>query len=190
MRYFLILSILVISPSAFSSIEECSIVRDDVERLECYDSYFNSPMILKDSKDFDEPIKSLELNDLSSATIEDRLLLKEKELFEKEERLEKKEKELLTEDERRWFGFTKRIKEKNVEEEEIKISSQIETVATKVNFQLLIILENGQHWQSVEKFRRHKLKDGYDVEITRGFLSGFALRVPGTKIKIRVRRTK
>lgn len=190
MRYFLILSILVISPSAFSSIEECSIVRDDVERLECYDSYFNSSMILKDSKDSDEPIKSLELNDLSSATIEDRLLLKEKELLEKEERLEKKEKELLTEDERRWFGFTKRIKEKNVEEEEIKIASQIETVATKVNFQLLIILENGQHWQSVEKFRRHKLKDGYDVEITRGFLSGFALRVPGTKIKIRVRRTK
>ena len=64
------------------------------------------------------------------------------------------------------------------------------TVATKLNYQLLIILENGQHWVSVEKFRRHKLKDGYEVEISEGFLSGFALRVPDTKIKIRVRRIK
>ena len=54
----------------------------------------------------------------------------------------------------------------------------------------MIILENGQHWVSVEKFRRHKLKDGYEVEISEGFLSGFALRVPDTKIKIRVRRIK
>ena len=184
MRNLIFLTLLLFSTSGWSSPETCVLINNDEQRLNCYDNLFNPSVALRDLKEREESI------DLENNTMEERLFLKEKELLEKEEKLQIKEKELDIESERRWFGFTKRIKEQNVEEEEIKISSQIETVATKVNFQLLIILENGQHWQSVEKFRRHKLKDGYDVEITRGFLSGFALRVPGTKIKIRVRRTK
>ena len=168
---------------AKASPETCALINNDEQRLDCYDNIFNQSPVERDVKD--EKVSS----DLSANEMEERLFLREKSLLEKEERLQKKEKELDLESERRWFGFTKRIQDTdNVEE--IKISSQIETVATKINFQLLIILDNGQHWQSVEKFRRHKLKDGYDVEITKGFLSGFALRVPGTKIKIRVRRIK
>tara|TARA_B100001142_G_scaffold210228_1_gene208391 strand:+ start:1213 stop:1722 length:510 start_codon:yes stop_codon:yes gene_type:complete len=168
---------------AKASPETCALIKNDQQRLDCYDNIFNQSPAKRDIKD--EKVSS----DLSANEMEERLFLREKNLLEKEVRLQKKEKELDLESERRWFGFTKRIQDTdNVEE--IKISSQIETVATKINFQLLIILDNGQHWQSVEKFRRHKLKDGYDVEITKGFLSGFALRVPGTKIKIRVRRIK
>ena len=51
-------------------------------------------------------------------------------------------------------------------------------------------MENNQIWQTVEKIRDIRLKDGYEVEIREGFLSGYALRVPGKKIKLRVRRLK
>ena len=71
-----------------------------------------------------------------------------------------------------------------------KINSKILSVSQKLNFQLVIILENGQIWQSVEKIRDIRLRDGFEVEITEGFLSGYTLRVPGKKIKIRVRRQK
>ena len=71
-----------------------------------------------------------------------------------------------------------------------KINSKILSVSQKLNFQLVIILENGQIWQSVEKIRDIRLRDGLEVEITEGFLSGYTLRVPGKKIKIRVRRQK
>ena len=72
--------------------------------------------------------------------------------------------------------------------EELKINSKILSVSQKLNFQLVIILENGQIWQSVEKIRDIRLRDGFEVEITEGFLSGYTLRVPGKKIKIRGRR--
>ena len=86
------------------------------------------------------------------------------------------------------FGLPKKIEKS--EEEEIKISSTIKSVSQKLDLKLIIILENNQIWQTVEKIRDIRLKDGYEVEIREGFLSGYALRVPGKKIKLRVRRLK
>jgi hypothetical protein len=185
MRYFFIISLLFSTLTVSSDPNKCSLIENDKERLSCYDNIFIKTQNL--SIDEENQITPLIL---SIEDKEEQLIIKEKELLEKEVALQKKEKELESDQERRWFGFTKRIKDENEPQEEIKIISKIETVATKLNSQLLIILENEQHWISVEKYRRHKLKDGYDVEITKGFLSGFALRVPETKIKIRVRRIK
>ena len=185
MRYFFIISLLLPALAVSSDPNKCSSIQDDLDRLACYDSIFNKNQGLEVEE---ETVKDSLI--LSVQEKEEQLVIKEKELLQKEVELQKKEKELETDQERRWFGFTKRITDKDAQEEEIKIVSKIDTVATKLNSQLLIILENEQHWISVEKYRRHKLKDGYDVEITKGFLSGFALRVPETKIKIRVRRIK
>ena len=91
--------------------------------------------------------------------------------------------------EQRNFGLSIKQRQKDPEEE-LKINSKILSVSQKLNFQLVIILENGQIWQSVEKIRDIRLRDGFEVEITEGFLSGYTLRVPGKKIKIRVRRQK
>lgn len=184
MRYFFIISLLFPTLSVSSDPNQCSLIENDKERLSCYDNIFIKTQNLSVDEESEIPLI------LSIEDKEEQLIIKEKELLEKEVALQKKEKELESDQERKWFGFTKRIKDKNEQEEEIKIISKIDTVATKLNSQLLIILENEQHWISVEKYRRHKLKDGYDVEITKGFLSGFALRVPETKIKIRVRRIK
>ena len=185
MRYFLIHSLLITSLYIQSDPGQCSLIENDSDRLSCYDNIFKKSNSSKNDNETSEVSTNLSLEEK-----EQELLVKERKLLEKEEELEKKEKELDSDQERKWFGFAKRTIEKEEDEEAIKIVSKIETVATKLNSQLLIILENGQHWISVEKYRRHKLKDGYDVEITRGFLSGFALRVPETKIKIRVRRIK
>ena len=86
------------------------------------------------------------------------------------------------------FGLSKKIDKS--EDEEIKILSTIKSVSQKLDLKLIIILENNQIWQTVEKIRDIRLKDGYEVEIREGFLSGYALRVPGKKIKLRVRRLK
>jgi hypothetical protein len=163
---------------------DCTKINDNEKRLQCYDSFF-----LKDTAETPQVVISDGQEDPAVTQIEKELKIKEAKLLAKEKELQRKEKELISDQERRWFGFSRKPKEDS-DTEELKIFSKIDTVATKLNYQLLIILENGQHWVSVEKFRRHKLKDGYEVEISEGFLSGFALRVPDTKIKIRVRRIK
>tara|TARA_Y100000768_G_scaffold16981_1_gene11803 strand:+ start:12017 stop:12496 length:480 start_codon:yes stop_codon:yes gene_type:complete len=100
-----------------------------------------------------------------------------------------KENKFDEEYEKRNFGLSNKQRIEP-EAEEIKIISKIESVSQRLNLQLLIILENGQIWQSVEKIRDIKLRDGYEVEIKEGFFSGYTLRVPGKKIKLRVRRKK
>ena len=87
------------------------------------------------------------------------------------------------------FGLPSKLRQAE-DAEELKIVSRIDSVSQRLNLQLIIILENGQIWQSVEKIRDIRLRDGYDVEIKEGFLSGYTLRVPGKKIKLRVRRQK
>ena len=105
--------------------------------------------------------------------------------------IEQDEKQIIENEsyEQKNFGLSIKQRQKD-SKEELKINSKILSVSQKLNFQLVIILENGQIWQSVEKIRDIRLRDGFEVEITEGFLSGYTLRVPGKKIKIRVRRQK
>ena len=122
----------------------------------------------------------------------DSLFLDKKDIDEANEVIiEKEEKQIIENEsyEQKNFGLSIKQRQKDTEEE-LKINSKILSVSQKLNFQLIIILENGQIWQSVEKIRDIRLRDGFEVEITEGFLSGYTLRVPGKKIKIRVRRQK
>ena len=122
----------------------------------------------------------------------DRLFLDKKDIAEANEVIiEQEEKQIIENEsyEQKNFGLSIKQRQKDTEEE-LKINSKILSVSQKLNFQLVIILENGQIWQSVEKIRDIRLRDGFEVEITEGFLSGYTLRVPGKKIKIRVRRQK
>ena len=103
---------------------------------------------------------------------------------------EKKSEEITVQEyEEKNFGLSTKLRQKE-QVEELKIVSKIESVSQRLNLQLIIILENGQIWQSVEKIRDIRLRDGYEVEIKEGFMSGYTLRVPGKKIKLRVRRQK
>jgi len=122
----------------------------------------------------------------------DSLFLDKKDIEEANEVIiEQEEKQIIENEsyEQKNFGLSIKQRQKD-SKEELKINSKILSVSQKLNFQLVIILENGQIWQSVEKIRDIRLRDGFEVEITEGFLSGYTLRVPGKKIKIRVRRQK
>ena len=122
----------------------------------------------------------------------DSLFLDKKDIDEANEVIiEKEDKQIIENEsyEQKNFGLSIKQRQKDTEEE-LKINSKILSVSQKLNSQLVIILENGQIWQSVEKIRDIRLRDGFEVEITEGFLSGYTLRVPGKKIKIRVRRQK
>ena len=122
----------------------------------------------------------------------DSLFLDKKDIDEANEVIiEKEDKQIIENEsyEQKNFGLSIKQRQKD-SKEELKINSKILSVSQKLNFQLVIILENGQIWQSVEKIRDIRLRDGFEVEITEGFLSGYTLRVPGKKIKIRVRRQK
>ena len=122
----------------------------------------------------------------------DRLFLNKKDIEKaKEVIIEQEEKQIKESEsyEQKNFGLSIKQRQKD-SKEELKINSKILSVSQKLNLQLVIILENGQIWQSVEKIIDIRLRDGFEVEITEGFLSGYTLRVPGKKIKIRVRRQK
>ena len=122
----------------------------------------------------------------------DRLFLDKKDIEEANEVIiEQDEKQIIENEsyEQKNFGLSIKQRQKD-SKEELKINSKILSVSQKLNFQLVIILENGQIWQSVEKIRDIRLRDGFEVEITEGFLSGYTLRVPEKKNKIRVRRQK
>ena len=83
------------------------------------------------------------------------------------------------------FGLTKKEKK-----EVLQITSKIVRVKLQNNLKLLVVLENGQKWRSVENFRRTRLKEGQMVEISEGFISGYSLKVVDKKIALRVKRIK
>ena len=83
------------------------------------------------------------------------------------------------------FGLTKKEK-KEVRE----ITSKITRLKLQNNYNLLVVLDNGQTWRSVEKIRRVRLKEGQTVKISEGFVSGYSLKVVDKKIAIRVKRIK
>ena len=98
----------------------------------------------------------------------------------------KKEKVIKKEKERR-FGLPQR---KEKEDEKIEIKDKITKVTQLADLRLDIILDNDQKWRSVEKIRQIRIKPGQEVTISEGFISGYALKVVGKKISIRVRRIK
>ena len=158
MKYLLTIVFLLSINSLSAKVEECVKIKEDIARLDCFDSLF---LDIKDIEEANEVIIEQE----------------EKQIIENESYEQKN------------FGLSIKQRQKD-SKEELKINSKILSVSQKLNFQLVIILENGKIWQSVEKIRDIRLRDGFEVEITEGFLSGYTLRVPGKKIKIRVRRQK
>jgi len=170
MKYFLYISLTLLTNQLLADAEDCISIKNDQSRLACFDSYFE----LK--KNLTEVEKNNKIKPISDT-------LAVREVIELQPEIENQpEKEKL-------FGLPKRLREKD-DKKKIVINSIIESVSQRLNYQLLIILENGQHWQSVEKYRDTLLRDGQGVEIREGFFSGYDLRVKDKKIKISVRRTK
>ena len=162
MRYLLPL-LLLTSFFIFTDEKEasnCASIVDPALRLSCYDSLFR-PGQVEDAK-----------LDLSEENQKPEVVKKEKEI--KEER-------------KRRFGLPKK---QETPEEKIEIRDKIIKVTQLNSLRLDITLANDQRWRSVEKIRQIRLKPGQEIIISEGFISGYALKVVGKKISIRVRRIK
>ena len=162
MKYLLTL-LLIASSFIFSSEEEakeCADIEDTTQRLSCYDSLF-APQPIEDPK----------------------LVTTQK---KQEVKIAKQDKEIKKERERR-FGLPKRLEK---EEDKVEIKDKILEVKKLADLRLVVILENGQKWRSVEKIRQVRLKANQKVVISEGFISGYVLKVVDKKISIRVRRIK
>ena len=162
MRYLLPL-LLLTSFSVFAVEKEasnCASITEPSLRLSCYDSLFR-PGQVEDAK-----------LDLSEDSQKPEAVKKEKEI--KEER-------------KRRFGLPKK---QETPEEKIEIRDKIIKVTQLNSLRLDITLANDQKWRTVEKIRQIRLKPGQEIIISEGFISGYALKVVGKKISIRVRRIK
>ena len=162
MRYLFSL-LLLTSYAIFANDKEasdCAYIEDPALRLSCYDSLFR-PEQIQDSK----------------------LVVTQ----ERQEVEVVKQEEEVKEERKRRFGLPKK---QETEEEKIEIRDKIVKITQLNSLRLDITLNNNQKWRTVEKIRQIRLKPGQEVIISEGFISGYALKVIGKKISIRVRRIK
>jgi hypothetical protein len=77
------------------------------------------------------------------------------------------------------------------QQENPSIRAKIISVNKKGNYKIYITLDNEQVWRSVKDFYdRTPLKKDQTVFISKGFLSGYVMKVEGKKVSLRVRRAQ
>ena len=77
------------------------------------------------------------------------------------------------------------------QEDDLSIEAKITNVTKSSNYKIYIALDNNQTWRSVKDvYERVQVKEGQTVSISKGFVSGYVMKVEGKKISLRVRRVK
>ena len=163
MRY-LLSTLLFCSALLFSNEKEatkCADIEDPSARLNCYDSLFEKKEIIEDPV-LIKPIKT---------ETKPEIQVKEIEQTKKE----------------RSFGLPVRADKNN---DNFQIRDKISKVSHLASLRVDFTLENGQKWRSVEKIRRVRVKQGQEITVSEGFVSGYVLKVVDKKISIRVKRIK
>ena len=77
------------------------------------------------------------------------------------------------------------------QEDDLSITAKITNVTKSNNYKIYIALDNKQTWRSVKDiYDRIPVKEGQTVSISKGFISGYVMKVEGKKVSLRVRRVK
>tara|TARA_B100000287_G_scaffold125684_1_gene117841 strand:- start:1105 stop:1626 length:522 start_codon:yes stop_codon:yes gene_type:complete len=77
------------------------------------------------------------------------------------------------------------------QEDDLSITAKITNVTKTSNYKIYIDLDNKQTWRSVKDiYDRIQIKEGQTVSISKGFVSGYVMKVEGKKVSLRVRRVK
>ena len=163
-RYFLFILIGFGSAiySENSTIEDCIKIEENEKRLACFDLVTQAAVEnIKNIKNIKKPEVAIPIK-TQRKTIAQKL-----------------------KDQVKDFGLTKKQRK-----EVFEITSIITRLKLQNNYNLLVVLENGQTWRSVEKIRRVRMKEGQTVKISEGLVSGYSLKVVDKKIAIRVKRIK
>jgi len=76
-------------------------------------------------------------------------------------------------------------------QDDLSITAKIINVNKSNNYKIYISLDNKQIWRSVKDiYDRNPVNEGQIVSISRGFVSGYVMKVEGKKVSLRVRRVK
>lgn len=75
--------------------------------------------------------------------------------------------------------------------DDLSITAKIINVNKSGNYKIYITLDNKQIWRSVKDiYDRIPVNEGQTVSISKGFISGYVMKVEGKKVSLRVRRVK
>ena len=75
--------------------------------------------------------------------------------------------------------------------DDFSVTAKILNVNKRGNYKIYITLDNDQVWRSVKDiYDRIPVSNGQTVTISKGFMSGYVMKVAGKKISLRVRRVK
>ena len=75
--------------------------------------------------------------------------------------------------------------------DDLSITAKIINVNKSGNYKIYITLDNEQTWRSVKDiYDRIPVNEGQTVSISKGFISGYVMKVEGKKVSLRVRRVK
>ena len=167
----------LVTASIFANqdVSECSSIRDDTERLSCYDKFFSSSndLVVINSDTIIE-IKEVETEELETVNNENSLLTE----TTKETLLDEKKTE------------SKAVISLKASEEVIQKFLKIKFVKRKgSNFS--IELNDGSVWRTNESiWNKSLLKAEVDVLIEKGSFGSHFIKFKGTKTKIRVKKIK
>ena len=167
----------LVTASIFANqdVSECSSIRDDTERLSCYDKFFSSSndLVVINSDTIIE-IKEVETEELEAINNENSLLAE----TTKETVLDEKKTE------------SKAVISLKASEEVIQKFLKIKFVKRKgSNFS--IELNDGSVWRTNESiWNKSLLKAEVDVLIEKGSFGSHFIKFKGTKTKIRVKKIK
>ena len=168
-------TLVTVSIFANQDVSECSSIKDDTERLTCYDKFFSSSndLVVINSDTVIE-IKEVETEELETINNENSLLAE----TTKETDLEEKKIESTT------------VISLKASEEVIQKFLKIKFVKRKgSNFS--IELNDGSVWRTNESiWNKSLLKAEVDVLIEKGSFGSHFIKFKGTKTKIRVKKIK
>ena len=176
-KIFILIACNLVTASIFANqdVSECSSIRDDTERLSCYDKFFSSSndLVVINSDTIIE-IKEVETEELETINNENSLLAE----TTKETVLDEKKTE------------SKAVISLKASEEVIQKFLKIKFVKRKgSNFS--IELNDGSVWRTNESiWNKSLLKAEVDVLIEKGSFGSHFLKFKGTKTKIRVKKIK
>ena len=75
--------------------------------------------------------------------------------------------------------------------DDLSITAKIINVNKRGSYKIYITLDNKQTWRSVKDiYDRIPVNEGQTVSISKGFISGYVMKVEGKKVSLRVRRVK
>ncbi|NVJ61341.1 MAG: hypothetical protein HWE27_13180 [Gammaproteobacteria bacterium] len=162
-----------------NNVEKCVSIKDDNERLSCYDKLFKSDgkTVLSQSQSIN---KKTDLDNLSGVTTQKPNNPSSKNITNESE------DQTITLQQSDIFGLEKEVENLSLEKLDSKIIGKFSEWKKGTKFKL----ENGQEWQVINSRTLYHTVENPEVTIEKGAFGSFYLRFNGMNRRLKVKRLK